>query len=173
VFLAGLGVSVYFYPHYAAPAVALFYAILLQSMRHLRLWRHRTQRSGMVVVRGIPLICAAMVAVCAAAQTLPYHPGDFPATWCYTVTGVTYRADVVARLRRLGGQHLILVRWEKGDNPFNQWVYNEPEIDKADVVWAWETDHPEELLRYFSGRRVWVLHVPWEGPPKLAPYGKR
>jgi hypothetical protein len=124
------------------------------------------------LVRGIPLICAAMVAVCAAAQPLPYHPGDFPATWCYTVTGVTYRADIVARLRRLGGQHLILVRWEKGDNPFNQWVYNEPEIDKADVVWAWETDHPEELLRYFGGRRVWVLHVPWEGPPELAPYGQ-
>jgi hypothetical protein len=172
VFLAGLGFDIWFYPHYAAAATALLYAILLQSMRHLRLWRRRTRRSGTVLVRGIPLICAAMVAVCAAAQPLPYHPGDFPATWCYTVTGVTYRADIVARLRRLGGQHLILVRWEKGDNPFNQWVYNEPEIDKADVVWAWETDHPEELLRYFGGRRVWVLHVPWEGPPELAPYGQ-
>ena len=170
VFLAGLGVSIWFYPHYAAPATALLYAILLQSMRHLRLWRRRTQSSGMALVRGIPLICAAMVAARVLAQPLPYHPPDFPMTWCYSLPGGTHRADVLDKLRRLGGQHLILVRWNKGDNPFEQWVYNDPEIDKADVVWAWETDRPEELLRYFGGRRVWVLHAPWQGPPELSPY---
>lgn len=78
VFLAGLGVSIWFYPHYAAPATALLYAILLQAMRHLRLWKRRTQSSGIVIVRGIPIVCAAMVASCAAAQPLPYHPPDFP-----------------------------------------------------------------------------------------------
>ena len=173
VFLAGLGVSIWFYPHYAAPATALLYAILLQAMRHLRLWRRRTQPSGMVMVRAIPLICAAMVAARVVAQPLPYHPPDFPMTWCYSLPGGTDRADVLTKLRRLGGQHLILVRWNKGDNFFEQWVYNEPDIDKADVVWAWETDHPEELLRYFGGRRIWVLHAPWQGPPTLLPYGGR
>jgi hypothetical protein len=172
VFLAGLGLSIWFYPHYAAPATALLYAILLQSMRHLRLWRRRIQSPGRAIVRGIPVICAAMVAARVVAQPVPYRPPDFPMTWCYTLPGGTYRADVLAKLRRLGGQHLILVRWYKGDNVFDQWVYNEPNIDKADVVWAWEADHPEELLRYYAGRRVWVLHAPWQGPPELAPYGK-
>jgi hypothetical protein len=172
VFLAGLGANIWFYAHYAAPATALLYAVLLQSMRHLRLWRRRTQASGMFLVRAIPLVCAAMVAARVVAQPLPYHPPDFPMTWCYTLPGGTHRADVLTKLRRLGGKHLILVRWYKGDNPFEQWVYNEPDIDKSDVVWAWEADHPEELLRYYAGRRVWLLHAPWQGPAELAAYGK-
>jgi len=86
--------------------------------------------------------------------------------------GGTYRADVLDKLYRLGGKHLILVRWNRGDNVLEQWVYNEPDIDKADVVWAWEAGNPVELLRYYAGRRVWVLHAPWQGPPELAPYGK-
>jgi len=172
VFLAGLSLSIWFYPHYAAPATALLYAILLQSMRHLRLWRRRTRASGMVIVRAIPLICALMVAVRVVADPLLYYAPDFPMTWCYTLPGGVHRADVLAKLHRLGGKHLILVRWYKGDNPFEQWVYNDPDIDKSDVVWAWEADHPEELLRYFSGRRMWVLHANWHGPPDLAPYGK-
>jgi hypothetical protein len=172
VFLAGLGANIWFYAHYAAPATALLYAVLLQSMRHLRLWRRRTQASGMFLVRAIPLVCAAMVAARVVAQPLPYHPPDFPMTWCYTLPGGTHRADVLTKLRRLGGKHLILVRWYKGDNPFEQWVYNEPDIDKSDVVWAWEADHPEELLRYYAGRRVWLLHAPWQGPAELGVYGK-
>jgi hypothetical protein len=170
VFLAGLTLSVWFYPHYAAPATALIYAILLQAMRHLRLWRRRAQRSGVAMVRAIPLVCAAMVAVCIAAQPLPYHPPDFPPTWCYTLPGGTDRADVLSKLRRLGGRHLVLVRWNQSDGPFQQPVYNEPDIDRADVVWAWETDHPEELLRYFGDRRIWVLYNPPKGPPVLVPY---
>ena len=78
VFLAGLAANIWFYAHYAAPATALLYAILLQSMRHLRLWRRRTQASGMFLVRAIPLVCAAMVAARVVAQPLPYHPPDFP-----------------------------------------------------------------------------------------------
>ncbi|MGA2039942.1 MAG: hypothetical protein ABSH42_11745 [Bryobacteraceae bacterium] len=172
VFLAGLGFSIWFYPHYAAPATALLYAILLQSMRHLRLWRRRTQMSGMFLVGAIPVICAVMVAFRVVAQPVLFCPPDFPMTWCYTLPGGTHRADVLAKLRQMGGKHLVLVRWYKGDNPFEQWVYNDPDIDKSDVVWAWEAGHPEELLRYFSGRRAWVLHANWHGPPDLAPYGK-
>jgi hypothetical protein len=173
VFLAGLAASIWFYPHYAAPATALLYAILLQGMRHQRLWRRRHQSSGILLVRGIPMVCVAMVGVRLAAQPLPYHPLDFPMTWYYTLPGGTYRADILAKLRGLGGKHLILVRWKEGDNPFEQWVYNDPDIDKAEVVWAWETDHPAELLRYFAGRRIWVLQVAWYGPPALSPYEKR
>jgi hypothetical protein len=172
VFLAGLGAEIWFYPHYAAPATALLYAILLQSLRHLRLWRRRNQSSGIVVVRGIPLICVAMVGARLAAQSLPYHPPDFPMTWCYTSPGGTDRADILAKLRGLGGKNLVLVRWKEGDNPFEQWVYNEPDIDQADVVWAWETDHPSELLQYFSARRIWVLQVARQGPPTLSPDDK-
>ena len=172
VFLAGLSVSIWFYPHYAAPATALLYAILLQSMRHLRLWRRRTQMSGMFLAGAIPVICAVMAAFRVMAQPVLFYPPDFPMTWCYTLPGGTHRADVLDKLHRLGGKHLILVRWYKGDNVFDQWVYNDPDIDKSDVVWAWEAGNRDELLRYYAGRRVWVLHVPWQGPAELTAYSK-
>jgi hypothetical protein len=41
VFLAGLSVNTWFYAHYAAPITGLIYAIVLQGLRHLRVWRWR------------------------------------------------------------------------------------------------------------------------------------
>ena len=168
VFLAGLAVSMWFYPHYAAPATGILYVIVLQSMRHLRLWK---RPGGALLARGVPVICVLMVCVRLAAQPFSFWmPIDFPMTWCCTRPGGTYRADVVSQLRAWGGKHLVLVEWKPGDNPFEQWVYNEADIDDAQVVWAWETEHPDDLLRYYADRRVWRLRGTWYGPPEFGPY---
>jgi len=34
IFVAGLALNVWFYPHYAAPCTAILYVIVLQSLRH-------------------------------------------------------------------------------------------------------------------------------------------
>lgn len=171
---AGLGIEIWVYPHYLAAGTALFYALLLQAMRHLRAWKWRKQASGMLLVRGIPLICVIMVLARLGAQSLHFYmPPDLPATWCCTAHGGVYRAEIVARLHAQGGKHLVLVRWISGDNPFEQWVYNEPDIDRATVVWAWETENPADLLQYFKDRQVWLLHPAWHGPPEFSPYSLR
>ncbi len=160
-------VNVWFYPHYAAPATALIYALLVQCIRHLRAGGYR----GALLARGIPAICVLMLVLRLSAQPLAvYFPLDFPMTWFSTRPGGVYRAEILHQLHNEGGQHLILVRWKPGDNPFEQWVYNEPDIDRSAVVWAWEPDQSDELLRYFRGRRVWVLRVAWQGPPTLSAY---
>ena len=41
VMISALAVQVWTSPHYAAPATALLYVLLVQAMRHLRLWRWR------------------------------------------------------------------------------------------------------------------------------------
>jgi hypothetical protein len=167
----GLGVETWFYPHYAAPATALFYAILLQAMRHVRTWKWRKRSSGLLLVRGIPLICVIMVLARLGAQSLHFYmPLDLPPTWCCTAHGGVHRADIIARLQAQGGKHLVLVRWVSGDNPFQQWVYNEPDIDRATVVWAWETENPAELIRYYKDRQVWLVHPAEHGPPDFSPY---
>ena len=44
VMTLGVGVQVWTFPHYAGPATALLYALLLQAMRHLRVWRWRRRQ---------------------------------------------------------------------------------------------------------------------------------
>lgn len=171
--LVGPLTGIWFYVHYAAPSTSIVYAVLLQCIRHLRVWRWHPP-TGTLLARGIPAICLLMVFSRLAEQPLPgLMPLDYPFTWCFTRPGGIYRADIIHHLKREGGKHLILVRWKHGDNPYEQWVYNEPDIDQSAVVWAWETEHPEQLLSYYKGRRVWLLRVAWQGPPTIAPYFRK
>ena len=63
VMILGLALQSWTLPHYVAPATALLYALLLQAMRHLRVWRWRRRPVGFSLVRALPLICAAMLVV--------------------------------------------------------------------------------------------------------------
>jgi hypothetical protein len=93
---------------------------------------------------------------------------DHPATWFNTHKGHVNRARVRSTLSRQGGTHLVLVRYAPGHNWFDEWVYNEPEIDRSAVVWAHDMgeDANRELLEYYRGRRVWVVE-PDVRPPRL------
>ncbi len=57
LFLLGILVETWASPHYLAAATGLLYLVLMQCMRHLRLWRWRGQPLGAAIVRAIPLIC--------------------------------------------------------------------------------------------------------------------
>ena len=72
-------------PHYVAPFTAAFYAIGLQAMRHLRLWKPEGKPVGLAMVRFAVTVCvllagvrvfAAPLAYCAAgmaAEQLEFH----------------------------------------------------------------------------------------------------
>jgi hypothetical protein len=165
VFVLGLAVETFYYGHYFAPAMSLLYLVLLQCMRHLRIWRWRVRPAGAALVGVIPLLCCAMlilrvVAVLAHAQIEPEYP-----------RGNLNRTNVVRTLQNLPGQQLVLVRYAKDHIPEHDWVYNAADIDAAKVVWAWDMDEQKnlELLEYFKNRRVWLLE-PDQFPPKLSPY---
>jgi hypothetical protein len=72
------------------------------------------------------------------------------------------------RLRAAGG---AVARRATHGRPRAEWVHNDPDIDKASVVWAHEMNEAanRELLRYFHDRRVWLLE-PDQKPPRLSPY---
>ena len=67
VFLLATTVETWTSPHYLAAATGLLYLVLMQCMRHLRLWRRRGQPVGAAVVRAIPVICCAMIVLRLAA----------------------------------------------------------------------------------------------------------
>jgi hypothetical protein len=172
VSLIALELDAWFYAHYAAPIAGLLFAVVVQGLRHLRVWRRRT-REGLLLSRAMPAICVAMIAVRLAAQPLGFlSPPVWPMTWYHTPDGNVARARVLATLSAMEGGQLAIVRYGPDHNaPMNEWVYNRADIDGSKVVWARDMSPAEnrELLQYFHGRRVWLVEAD-EKPPRLSPY---
>ena len=60
VFVAGLSPQTWTLPHYFAPATSLLYLIVVQCMRHMRLWKGRHSDMGAAAVRLIVAVSCAM-----------------------------------------------------------------------------------------------------------------
>jgi len=164
VLFLGMLVETWTSPHYLAAATGLLYLVLMQCMRHLRLWRFRGQSLGLSMVRAIPLICFAMIVlrITAVATHTPVE-----SAW---PRGNLERAAVMHQLEDLPGQHLVIVRYGPDHDLEREWVFNAADIDNSKIVWArdmGEMDN-EELLQYFHSRHVWRIDAD-QSPPRLEP----
>ena len=164
VLMAGMALQIFLLPHYLAPFTAAFYAIGLQAMRHLRLWRFEGNPTGLALTRFIVAICVVMTALRLFAGPLHMALPEYPAAaWNFTWYGPdhfgTERVRVEESLRQLPGNQLAIVRYSSLHNPFNEWVYNSAEIDTSKVIWAREMAVADnlELIRYYRDRRVWLV----------------
>jgi len=167
----GLALPIYFIPHYAAPMTAAIYALVLQAMRHLRMWAWRGKQVGLGIVRAIPALCVLLFLLRAAAPQLHIPtPVEWHHTWASEHFQNLDRAAALARLEGLPGQHLVFVRYNQYHDSANEWVYNAADIDGAKVAWARDMGDSgnEELIRYFHDRRVWLAE-PDLAPPRLTP----
>jgi hypothetical protein len=174
VAVLGMSLNAWFYVHYAAPIAGILFVIVVQGMRHLRVWCRATGR-GLFLARMIPAICLAMLVVRIAAEPVKIvFPPDWPMTWYHTSPGNVARAQMLARLAAMDGPQLAIVRYgPKHRAVMDEWVYNEADIDRSKVVWARDMDAAEndELLRYFSNRRAWLVEAD-EEPPRVSAYRK-
>jgi hypothetical protein len=164
VLAAGMVIENFLIAHYLAPFTAAFYAIGLQAMRHLRVWRPGDQPVGKALVRFIVVSCVILAALRPFAGPLKLALTEWPASnWTDRWYGPdhfgTERARVQADLERQPGRQLVLVRYSDKHNPQDEWVYNGADIDDAKVVWAREMAGADnlELTRYFRDRIVWVV----------------
>ena len=168
--LIAIELDAWFYAHYLAPIAGLLFAVVVQGLRHLRVWR---RQRGLLLARAIPAICVVMIAIRLAAQPLGLQfPPAWPMTWYHTPEGNVARARVQARLSAIEGKHLAIVRYRPDHNAvMNEWVYNRADIDSARVVWAREMDTAEnrELLEYFHDRRAWLVEAD-ETPPRMSAF---
>ena len=175
VSLVGLTLGMFFDPHYAAPISGLTLAILLLATRRLRLWRSSKGRTGLLMSRLIPVICLIMFLLRATAGPLHIplaHPEWSPWSAWYQLGPQSFgRAAIMKQLQEAAGRHLVVVRYKDSHNPFNEWVYNEADIDASKIVWARETTPTEngDLVKYFEGRHVWLLE-PDETPQRISRY---
>jgi hypothetical protein len=172
VFALGLCGEVWVNAHYIAPFVAGMYALLLQAMRHLRLWRPMGAPSGAALVRLLALTCVVMSAVRLYAGPLKVNLGRWPTMgWYGPPTEGDRRAHVLSELESYPGTQLAIVRYAPDHDSFGEWVYNAARIDKSKVVWARDMDPASnaELLRYFRDRTVWLVE-PDAHPPRISRY---
>lgn len=151
--------------HYLAPALGLFYVLLMQCMRHLRLCRWSGVSWGHSLARAVPAICVAMVVlrVAAAAVGAPIEP--------LNRTGNPNRDTVVRELEKVPGQQLVIVHYAPTHIPHTEWVYNRADIDAAKIVWARDLGDAgnQDLLQYFKNRKTWRIEAD-DAHPRLMPY---
>jgi hypothetical protein len=171
IYGAGLIVNAWLFPHYVAPLTCALYAILLQAMRHLRLWRPGNRPLGLALVRIIPVVCLMLVGLRLCSQPLNLSIPRWPTMWYGTAPFGLPRARVATELEGYSGLQLAIVRYAPDHRPFDDWVYNAADIDRSRVVWAREMENRNslELLRYFRGRMAWLVE-PDSNPPRISPY---
>jgi hypothetical protein len=176
VMVAGLLIEIYLLPHYVAPFTAAFYALGLQAMRHLRVWKPEGKPSGLALARMMIAVCVMMAGVRIFARPLHIAPPELPVNnWNCTWYGPEHygveRETIESRLEHLPGGQLAIVRYGEGHSTLNEWVYNAPDIDGSKVVWAREMDPMDnrELIDYYAGRKVWLVE-PDTIPARVSPY---
>jgi hypothetical protein len=176
VMMAGMAIQVFLLPHYLAPFTVAFYAIGLQAMRHLRLWRPQNQPVGLALVRLMIAVCLVMSGLRLFAGPLHIALPQYPAAaWNFTWYGPdhfgTERLRVEEQLKHGAGEQLAIVRYSSRHNPFDEWVYNTADIDGSSVVWAREMDaaNNRELIDYYKDRKVWLVE-PDSFPATVSPY---
>ena len=164
VLCVGMLIQIFMIPHYLAPFTAVFYAIGLQCMRHLRVWEPGRQPVGRTMVRFTAVLCLVMAGIRLAAPQLHLMAPEWPASewsgeWYGPGLFGVDRAAVDAHMQEEPGQQLMIVRYSDKHNPLDEWVYNHADIDGSKVVWAREMDpaHDAELLSYYKNRQVWLV----------------
>lgn len=176
VLMAGSAIEIFFFVHYMAPFTVIFYALGLQAMRHLRVWKPEGKPVGLMLTRLCLSLCVIMACLRVCAVPLHLEQDKWPGleasnSWMGPGHWGTRRADVQARLEKLPGPQLAIVRYAPDHSPVDEWVYNRANIDASKVVWARE-ESPEAdraLLRYYHNRTAWLVE-PDTNPPTVIPY---
>jgi hypothetical protein len=164
VVVLGVMIETFLIPHYLAAITAALYALGLQAMRHLRLWKPGGQPVGAGIVRFAITLCIFLAVLRLWAEPLQVQLGRWPGrAWTSMWSGPgrlgTERARIEATLEQLPGKQLVIVRYSPGHSSLDEWVYNAPDIDGSKVIWAREMDAREncELIHYYKDRQVWLV----------------
>jgi hypothetical protein len=176
VLMAGMAIEIYMLPHYLAPFTAAFYAIGLQAMRHLRVWRFEGKPVGAMLVRLTVILCLVTAGLRLYAEPLHLKMDKWPPPkWNFVWYGPghfgTSRAQIESKLEQVPGGQLVIVRYFRDHNTLDEWVYNSADIDSSKVVWAREMNAADnqELLRYYRDRKAWLVE-PDAQQPTVTPY---
>jgi hypothetical protein len=163
VCVAGVFAVIWSAPHYAAPITGVVYALLAQSVRHLRTMNWKARPVGVALSRALVVLLVLSTGVNVARRSCD------PLWW--TCTGDPSRVAVMKQLLDTPGKHLIVVRYSDDHNIHDEWVYNGADIDGSKVIWARELDSEQNarLFAYFKDRHIWLVE-PDTDNTEIKPY---
>ena len=174
--MAGMVIEVFMIPHYLGPFAIVFYALGIQAMRHLWVWKPGGNPVGRAMVRLSVSLCIALAGLRLFAVPLHIAPPEWPASeWSGYWFGPQHfgveRAQIESQLEKLPGDQLVIVRYSDDHTPLDEWVYNGADIDGSKVVWAREMDALDnlKLIAYYRNRRAWLVE-PDTRPVRISPY---
>jgi len=77
----------------------------------------------------------------------------------YAIPREFERSRIESALLGRGGKHLVIVHYPLHDMPDDEWVYNDADIDHANIVWARDMglSKNKELLDYYHDRQIWYV----------------
>jgi hypothetical protein len=148
-------------PHYAAPVAGAALLALLFSVRHFRnsysdsvIWGSR----ALAIVLGIWMISPVAEVLRDPFTIIPNFSKAEEASINSASLPLQFRrAAIQAELDRRSGKQLVIVHYPYGYVPWEEWVYNDADIDHAHIVWARDMGYLKnrELLNYYSDRQAW------------------
>jgi hypothetical protein len=153
-------------PHYSAPLAPLVFYLVAQGVRSA-FESPRWNRVGRNLLVALPLYCLG---------SLIYGLVNPQELWSWSEPSnfQTRRAQILEGLEADDDRHLIIVHYGVRHRLHDEWVYNEADIDGAEVVWAraMPPAKSRELLEYFKDRRVWFFY-PDDPEARLLPHLRR
>ena len=139
--------QVWWHPQYGAPWAGLHVLILVQCLRHLRLWGCRGRQIGRHIAQAL-VVSFVLMAFCS-----PFWPGQFQHNLGRERQRVQDKYDELAKTE--GVPVFILIRGDPGRTFNDDTVYNEPDVENAQVIWARvlkDEDKNQKLRQYFKSR---------------------
>jgi hypothetical protein len=138
--------------HYPAPAAGLFFYLIVESLRLVRVWRWSGKRAGQWAFRALVLgWCLWLIPK--GIDMNRFNPEDI------SHNQARERAAILNQLKSEPGRHLVIVHYGSKHDFHAEWVYNEADIDAAKVIWARDMADNRRLLDYFHDRRIWLVEA--------------
>jgi len=153
LFCAHILFTSWYHPHYFAPVLAVYYLMLIQSIKYLI--HHNNQIIRWIARIGIPVF---MVITFADSRFFATSiPGYINGTQEY----VNKKQKIIDELNQANSKHLILVKYNDDHKLHEEWVYNGPDLDESKILWAryMSEEKNDSLKSYFKDRKSWLIHA--------------
>jgi hypothetical protein len=135
------------------------------GIRILGTTKLRGYRLGPFWARGVVVTILLSALVNIPHEVRKSRKISYPLPWNFD------RDRIVKQLTEEGGKHVLLVHYSDQHSPHEEWVYNSPNIDQQQVIFAraMGADQDCDLVHYYQDRKIWFLDVDDEPWARLRP----
>jgi hypothetical protein len=150
---------------YPAPLLASYFGLAFLGIRILGTTKLRGYRLGPFWARGLVVTILLSALVNIPHEVRKSRKISYPLPWNFD------RDRIVKQLTEEGGKHVLLVHYSDQHSPHEEWVYNSPNIDQQEVIFAraMGADQDCDLVHYYQDRKIWFLDVDDEPWARLRP----